>query len=122
MEDRELMKYDQLTQADSIVDNNVAFFKQLEELSPEWKTVLDELIEQAIISKGKIQALRETIADDVEQLLNEGKEVGRKQLNPNFIQQEVTDFIDEDCEDYNEGTSISTSLGGDEDVLKLLAL
>ena len=122
MEGRELIKYDQLTQADSIVDNNVAFFKQLEELSPEWKTVLDELIEQAIISKGKIQALRETIADDVEQLLNEGKEVGRKQLNPNFIQQEVTDFIDEDCEDYNEGTSISTSLGGEEDVLKLLTL
>ena len=122
MKGRELMKYDQLTQADSIVDNAVTFFKHIEEAFPEWKTVLDELIEQAIISKGKIQALRETIADDVEQLLNEGKEEGRKQLDPNFIQQEVTDFIDEDCEDYNEGTSIRTSLGGDEDVLKLLNL
>lgn len=129
MEERELLKYDQLTQADSIVDNAVTFFKQLENASPEWKTVLDELIEQAIVTKGKIQALRDTITDDVKQLLDEGKEEGQKQLNSNFVEQEISDDIDEDYEndyekDYDEeqGFSAKVSLGGEEDVLNLLNL
>jgi len=114
-----LGKYEALSQADSMVDASIAFYRDLVERFPEWKRVLDGVIEDSIKTKGKIQALRDSITKGVRQLLDEGKEEGEKLLSGNiFVSQEVSDCFDED----DDETPVQRSLGGEEDVIHLLRL
>lgn len=119
-------KYDLLAQADAMIDNSISFYKQLSKIAPEWEPVITEITNDVIRNKGKLQALRETVTMDIKQLLDDGKQEAQKQLdNDLFVNQDVTDCIDQDCFDQEFGNpepfSIG-SLGGEEDVIKLLNL
>jgi hypothetical protein len=117
-------KYELLAQADIMVDNSISFYKTLAKAAPEWEPVITEITNDVIRNKGKLQALRETVTLDIKQLLEDGKQEAQKQLdNDLFVDSDVTDYIDQDCFDQEFGNPEPFnvgSLGGEEDVIKLL--
>ena len=117
MEEANLTKFEALSQADSIEEGALTFYRQLIKQFPEWESVLVDRIESSIKNKGKIQALRDSIEETTKQLFEEGKEEGERQLDTLFVDPEVLYNIDNKDE-----ISIMAPLGGDERVLTLLNL
>lgn len=70
-----------LGQADDLENQAVIFYKNMQEIFPQWYDTLDGLIEESIRRKGIIASLRDDISDEVEEAISDGERMTQQELN-----------------------------------------
>lgn len=79
IESTDMDRYGLISNALTIEDDSILFYKQLQNLFPEWNEVLQDIIDEELKHVGQLQVLRDSISAEVSSNIEEGEAEANQQ-------------------------------------------